>query len=108
LLIFFIIVSTLVSPYALPIDLPKGQSTSTKKPAVAVRITADQRISLNNTPVAQAELEGALRSEMAGHPGEPIVLHVEASVPTGLMVTVLDIAKRNQWRIALAAKTRNP
>jgi biopolymer transport protein ExbD len=104
LLIFFVIVSTLVSPYALPVDLPKGQATSPKKPAVAIRITAAQSISVNNRPVSEEELETVLKQEMASIPEEPIAFHVDQSVPTGLMVTVLDIAKRNRWKIALATK----
>jgi biopolymer transport protein ExbD len=104
LLIFFVIVSTLVSPYALPIDLPKGSSTSPKKPTVAIRINSDLIITINDKTVVEEELELALRQEMAGRTEEPIVLQVEQSVPTGLMVTVLDVAKRNHWKIALATK----
>lgn len=107
LLIFFVIVSTLVSPYALPVDLPKGQSSATKKPAVAIRINADKAISVNNQPVSEEQLEAVLRSEMDGRPEEPIVLQVERSVPTGMMVMVLDVAKRNRWKIALATRTES-
>src|SRR5688572_15587557 len=92
LLIFFVIVSTLVSPYALPVDLPKGQSSSTKKPAVAVKINAAQVITVNNKVVTETELEPALKAEMAGRPQEPIVFTVDGTVPTGIMVTVLDVA----------------
>ncbi len=104
LLIFFVIVSTLVSPYALPVDLPKGQATSPKNAPVAIRINATQTITVNNRPVTEAELEQVLQQEMASIPQEPIAFHVDQSVPTGLMVTVLDIAKRNRWKIALAAR----
>jgi hypothetical protein len=34
------------------------------------------------------------------------VLRVSQEVPTGLMVSVLDMAKRNHWRIVLAAAAR--
>ncbi len=104
LLIFFVIVSTLVSPYALPVDLPKGQSSSPKKPAVAVKINAAQVITVNNKVVTETEIEPALKNAMEGHQQEPIVLSVDGSVPTGLMVTVLDVAKRNKWKIALASR----
>jgi biopolymer transport protein ExbD len=104
LLIFFVIVSTLVSPYALPVDLPRGQATTPRTPAVAIRINAAQNITVNNTAVSEQELETVLRQQMAGTPEEPIAFHVDQSVPTGLMVTVLDIAKRNRWKIALATK----
>jgi biopolymer transport protein ExbD len=105
LLIFFVIVSTLVSPYALPVDLPKSANKTQEKPKVAVRIDADQHFSVNNELIQPLELEGVLIDEMAKHPGDAsIVMHVDQKVPTGVTVSVLDIAKRNKWRIILATK----
>jgi len=105
LLIFFVIVSTLVSPYALPVDLPKSANKTKEKPKVAVRIDAEQHYSVNNQLIEPAELEGVLKAEMSKHPtDQAIVMHVDQSVPTGTTVSVLDIAKRNKWKIILATK----
>lgn len=105
LLIFFVIVSTLVSPYALPVDLPKSANKTQEKPKVAVRIDADQNFSVNNNKIEPLDLEGVLKDEMAKHPqDQAIVMHVDQKVPTGVTVSVLDIAKRNRWRIILATK----
>jgi biopolymer transport protein ExbD len=104
LLIFFVIVSTLVSPYALPVDLPKGTAAKPRKGGVTLRIDANEQILLNGRTVLEAALEDQLKQEMAGQAEEPIALHVDQMVPTGLTVTVLDIAKRNRWKIALATK----
>ncbi len=105
LLIFFVIVSTLVSPYALPVDLPKSANKTQEKPKVAVRIDADQNFSVNNNKIEPLDLEGILKDEMAKHPqDQAIVMHVDQKVPTGVTVSVLDIAKRNRWRIILATK----
>lgn len=105
LLIFFIIVSTLVSPYALPVDLPKSANQTKEKPKVAVRIDAEQHFSVNNKLIEPLDLERVLVDEM-GRVGndQAIVMHVDQSVPTGVTVGVLDIAKRNKWRIILATK----
>lgn len=105
LLIFFIIVSTLVSPYALPVDLPRSSNQTKEKPKVAVRIDADQRMSVNNQLIEPEQLEGVLQQEMSKYPeGQAIVMHVDQVVPTGMTVSVLDVAKRNKWRIILATK----
>lgn len=105
LLIFFVIVSTLVSPYALPVDLPKSANKTQEKPKVAVRIDSDQNFSVNNTKIEPLDLEGVLKDEMAKYPADQaIVMHVDQKVPTGVTVSVLDIAKRNRWRIILATK----
>lgn len=107
LLIFFVIVSTLVSPYALPVDLPKSANQTKEKPKVAVRIDADQNFSVNNQLIEQGQLESVLQAEMSKlPPDQSVVLHVDQSVPTGLTVEVLDVAKRNKWRIILATKPK--
>jgi biopolymer transport protein ExbD len=111
LLIFFVIVSTMVSPYALPVDLPKGRSTpaTSEQPKVALRLDSPTDIRLNGAPVAATGIEEALKVEMAKHTAQDaIVLRVAQDVPTGLMVTVLDMAKRNHWRIVLAAAAKAP
>jgi biopolymer transport protein ExbD len=111
LLIFFVIVSTMVSPYALPVDLPKGKSTPTKSetPQVALRIESAEDIRLNGAPIPPNGIEAALTAEMATRSaGDAIVLRVAQDVPTGLMVAVLDMAKRNHWKIVLAAASKPP
>jgi biopolymer transport protein ExbD len=107
LLIFFVIVSTLVSPYALPVDLPKSANQTKEKPKIAVRIDAEKNFSVNNQLIEPTQLESVLQSEMSKlPPDQAVVLHVDQSVPTGLTVEVLDVAKRNKWRIILATKPK--
>ena len=105
LLIFFVILSTLVSPYALPVDLPTSANKTKDKAKVAVRIDAEQHYSVNNNLIEPSQLEGVLQAEMAKNTSDQaIVLHVDQSVPTGVTVSVLDICKRNKWKIILATK----
>jgi len=104
LLIFFIILSTLVSPYALPVDLPVSKNKAKDKQTIALRIDQDLIYSVDNTIVDPLALEATLASELAGAEKPGIVLHVDQQVPTGKTVEVLDIAKRNQWKIVLATK----
>ncbi|HRH38976.1 MAG TPA: biopolymer transporter ExbD [Flavobacteriales bacterium] len=105
LLIFFVIVSTMVSPFALPVELPKGRPTTSKEPPkVAVRLEAEGVASLNGKPVPAGGLEAALTAEMATvGANNAVILQVAQDVPTGEMVGVMDMAKRNKWRIVLAA-----
>ncbi len=105
LLIFFIILSTLVSPYALPVDLPTSKNKTKQKPKISVTITKDLTYSIGSETVAEADFETALKAKLASGDLDPsIVLHVDKSVPTGNMVTVLDVAKRNNCKIVLATK----
>ncbi len=106
LLIFFIIVSTLVSPYSLPVDLPVSSNKSKDKQTVALRIDRDLNYSVNNDIIDPLVLEAELAGRLSGSDKPGIVFHVDQSVPTGETVKVLDIAKRNQWRIVLATKPK--
>ena len=110
LLIFFVIVSTMVSPFALPVELPKGRpSSNSTKPKVAVRLDAPGTVSLNGNAIAPQDLEAALRAEMSQQEANsPVILQVAQDVPTGEMVSVMDMAKRNKWRIVLASAPTPP
>ncbi|MGB0167488.1 MAG: ExbD/TolR family protein [Luteibaculum sp.] len=106
LLIFFIILSTLVSPYALPVDLPSSKNKTKQKPKLSVTITDDLQYFIGGTQVEEGSFEEELKSRLV--PGDEeqqsIVLHVDKSVPTGNMVSVLDVAKRNNCKIVLATQ----
>ncbi len=104
LLIFFIILSTLVTPYSLPVDLPVSRNRSEAKQNVALRIDADLNYSVNNQIINALDLEAALSEKLAGTEKPSIVMHVDQRVPTGETVRVLDLAKRNNWRIVLATR----
>lgn len=104
LLIFFIILSTLVSPYALPVDLPVSKNRSKDKQTIALRIDKDMIYSVENRIIDPLQLEPTLAAELQGEENPGIVLHVDQRVPTGKTVEILDMAKRNKWKIVLATK----
>ncbi|MBK7288081.1 MAG: hypothetical protein IPI95_13855 [Flavobacteriales bacterium] len=72
---------------------------------MAVRIDAEEHYSVNNQLIDPSQLESVLTTEMSKTTGDQaIILHVDQSVPTGITVSVLDICKRNKWKIILATK----
>jgi biopolymer transport protein ExbD len=106
LLIFFIILSTMVSPYSLPVDLPNSSNKSKEKQNIAVRIDADLNFSVNNRIIQKEELELVVLNTPFSGDHRKIILHVDKQVPTGTLVEVLEIAKRNEWKIVLATKPK--
>ena len=105
LLIFFIILSTLVSPYALPVDLPASRNKSLQKPKISVTINDRNEFFINSNKVAEADFESEFIAIIGTQEdNKSIVLHVDKVVPTGEMVKVLDVAKRNDCKIVLATK----
>ncbi len=105
LLIFFVIISTMVSPSTLPVDLPISANKTKEKPRVGVRIDADGAFTVNDKPIEPLDLEGVLQDRIASAGDNPIlVLHVDQRVPAGVTVGVLDIAKRNKWKVIIATR----
>lgn len=106
LLIFFIIVSTLVSPYALPVDLPTSNNKTKQKPTVSVTIKRDKSVFIGAKKVSWGSFERTLLRSFSNGQEKGIVLHVDREVPTGEMVKVLDVAKRNKCKIVLATNPK--
>ncbi len=107
LLIFFVIISTMVSPSSLPVDLPISAHKTKEKPQVGVRIDAEQRFSVNNEIIERSDLEGVLRDKIKSAGDSPLlVVHVDQSVPSGVTVGVFEIAKRNKWKVILATRPK--
>lgn len=104
LLIFFIILSTMVSPYTLPVDLPNSSNKSKEKQNISVRIDEDLIYSVNNQIIDKSVLERTIKNTSIKGDERKVILHVDKKVPSGTLVEVLDMARRNEWKIVLATK----
>lgn len=104
LLIFFIILSTMVSPYTLPVDLPTSSNKSKEKQNISVRIDEDLIYSVNNQIIDKSVLESIINNTTIKGDERKVILHVDKKVPSGTLVEVLDMARRNEWKIVLATK----
>ena len=106
LLIFFMITSTVVSPNALKLLLPQSSNQTNAKPLTTVSITKDIKYYVNNNgksvQVNFTEIEPFLRQTLGNQPEMYISLHAEKSVPIGEVVKLMNIAKRNKYKMILA------
>lgn len=105
LLIFFMLTSTLIAPNALKLVLPKSSNQTQASPIVAVSITKDLKYYVKTEPVAFNDLERKLRIALEQEEDPCISLHVDESVPTGEVVKVMNIAKRNKFKLILATQS---
>ena len=108
LLIFFVIISTMVSPTTMPVDLPVSANKTKEKPRVGVRIDADGAFSVNDKPVDPLDLEGVLQDRMAPiqDKNPSMVIHVDQRVPAGVTAGAMDIAKSNNWKVIIATRPK--
>jgi len=104
LLIFFIIISTLVSN-GVNVDLPQAKGTTSVTSNLTVSIQADGSYHLNgdSRPMNREDLEPKLRAEMAKQDEKVVYLQVDQSVPTGQTVEIIGLAKANSWKVMLGA-----
>ena len=110
LLIFFLVTSTLVNPNALKLLLPKSTGQVGAKATVSVSIKdwgSDRytyHINGAEEPVAFAEVEDELVELLQTEEDPTFSIFSDESVPIGEIVQVMNIAKRNHYKVILATQ----
>lgn len=106
LLIFFMLTSTLIAPNALKLLLPQSNNQTKSKQHIAVSITPDLRYYISvdgkQSPVPFSGLEAQLRDKLKYRVEPTISLHADKSVPIEHVVKVMNIARRNKYKVILA------
>jgi biopolymer transport protein ExbD len=107
LLIFFMVTSTLVAPNALKLLLPQSNNQTAAKPITTISITKDMRYYVNDDGalkrVAFQEIEPFLQNRYGmGNDDIFISLHAEKSVPWEEIVKIMNIARRNKYKMIAA------
>jgi biopolymer transport protein ExbD len=106
LLIFFMITSTLVNPNAIKLLLPQSQNQTVAKPLTTISITRDLQYFVGTTKVSYDQIESTLQKKLGKEPDVYISLHVDENVPMREVVKVMNIAKRNEYKIILATRAK--
>ena len=107
LLIFFMVTSTLIAPNALKLLLPQSNNQTAAKAITSVSITKDLKYWINDEGklkrVAFAEIEPFLQNKF-GRANDDIFisLHADKSVPVEEVVKMMNIARRNKYKMILA------
>ncbi|MGQ8337834.1 ExbD/TolR family protein [Sunxiuqinia sp. A32] len=106
LLIFFMVTSTLIAPNALKLLLPQSNNQTAAKPMTTISITKDLKyyVNIDGTPsrVAFHEIEPALQKAIGANEDAFVSLSADKSVPIEQVVKVMNIAKRNKYKMILA------
>jgi len=102
LLLFFMLTSTLVQPTALKLLLPRGNTQSNSRPLTTVSITPDLKYFIEDQPIEIESLEAALQAKVGADPEIYISLHADRTVPLEYVVSVMNIAAKNQYKLILA------
>ena len=110
LLIFFLVTSTLINPNALKLLLPKSTGQVSAKPTVSVSIKDwgnDQyTYHVNGNEIAEelTQVEDDLVGLLQNEEDPTFSIYSDESVPIGEIVQVMNIAKRNHYKVILATQ----
>jgi len=112
LLIFFMITSTLVAPNALKLLLPESNNQTSAKPITTISITQDLKYYINDDGtlkrVAFQEIEPFLKNKYGvGNDEIYISLHAEKTVPWEEVVKIMNIARKNKYKLIAATAPEN-
>ena len=108
LLIFFLVTSTLINPNALKLLLPKSTGQVFTKATVSVSIkdmhdnTYTYHINGDLDPISFSKVEDALVEELQTEEDPTFVIYADETVPIKEVVQVMNIAKRNHYKVIMA------
>ncbi len=109
LLLFFLIISTMVTPSAIRVMLPKATAAKeiTMKKTVQMVITSDLRYFLNNKEITFDQIESELSQILSTKKEQEevnVVLQADRSLNLQEVVDVINIGYKLQIKMVLIAK----
>ncbi|MBQ7272326.1 MAG: biopolymer transporter ExbD [Bacteroidales bacterium] len=110
LLIFFLVTSTLINPNALKLLLPKSTGQVNAKATVSVSIkdwgddTYTYHINGDQEPTQFQDVEDELIGLLSQEEDPTFSIYSDQTVPVGEVVQVMNIAKRNHYKVILATQ----
>lgn len=105
LMLFFLIVSTLASPNAIKLLLPKASTGQTvPRHKIELSVTADQRIFLGKTEVSAPTLEQDLKAEASKFDNATVVLKMDKSSSVEELLKIVDIVNKAKIPMVIATE----
>ena len=110
LLIFFALSLNFIVTPGIKVNLPESltEELIREREEIIVVVKRGNEIVVNDTPVSSDELFTALTREATKSPGSLIIIHADQDVVHGIVVMVMDTAKRAGFtKLAIATSVMN-
>ena len=105
LMLFFIIVSTLLNPNVIKLNLPSAKNTqSIHKKEILLSVNKDLQYFVNNQKVPFNQLELVLAKEISKDKEAFIVLRCDNTLAVQQLVDILEIGNKLNVKMILATK----
>ncbi len=102
-------ISTLASPEAIKILLPKsGTPSAIPKHAISVSVNDKLEWFMESTPANEQSLETLIKSEVEKHKGEEIsvILKLDKNIAVQEMIKVVDVINKQKLPIMIATERK--
>ena len=111
LLMFFLMISTLASPDAIRLLLPKVDSTKVTPPVVeSIRVSVDANnnffIDGNAQPFALEQVDGQLKEILKTKKANSLIISIDKSRSVQDLTDVYDLAAKNNLSMVMAAEKK--
>ena len=110
LLLFFLILSTMVSPNAMKVNLASSKNkkpVDTQTKPVHLAVTKDRRYFVDSREIPFGEIESNLSQTFKGVPDPTIVLHIDKDLSWQDAIDVMQIGDRLKCKMVCATKPSN-
>lgn len=105
-LLFFILSSSFMIEPGIKVNLPKSQTSELQvQQKLIITVDKHQQIFVDNKPVLLEELEQKIKLMLPYYQEQIVVIRADKTVPHGLVVKILDVAKlAGAKRLAIATE----
>ena len=113
LLIFFMIASTLITPGAMNVELPRSNNQTVANPDINVSISKEGQFFVDGESVPSSDLEATVKSTLREklatkqeNKQEPptVRLNADENLNMNEVFDFLEIAKRNKYKVILGTR----
>jgi biopolymer transport protein ExbD len=110
LLLFFLILSTMVSPNAMKVNLPNSKANKpidNNKQPVHLAVTQDRKYFVDSKETDFGNLEGAIAEKINGKQEPVVVLHIDKGLIYQDFIDVMQIGDRLKCKMVCATQPSN-
>ncbi|MEI6815966.1 MAG: biopolymer transporter ExbD [Bacteroidota bacterium] len=108
LLLFFLIISTLVNPSVIKINLPSSKKSQTmNKQSITVDVSKDLKYFVNNVQVPVDKLESTLDREAKAKQQGTIVLRLDKALSVQDLVDLMQIGYKLKLKMVLSTEPKS-
>lgn len=107
LMLFFIIISTLLNPNIIKLNLPSASNAqSIHKKEILLSVNRDLQYFVNNKHVPFPKLEQTLATQKSANPASIVVVRCDSALAVQHLVNVLEIGTRLDMKMILATRKK--